>query len=105
MRLSARFRKECHHRLRNICLRYPVLTNYSKELIKYAKQRNIILGDWYNTVIAPADIDLYKIGYRDGACPNAELLSKQSVNLPTNHHISNKDAERIIKVINAFKHN
>ena len=90
------------HSENSIYLRYPLLVDEPKKLLIYAKQQNIILGDWYNTSIAPTDIDLKKTRYKMGDCPNAELLSKQSINLPTDRQISLKDAKRIIDVINFF---
>jgi len=86
----------------SVYLRYPILVNQPKKILDYAKQQNIILGDWYSAPIAPIDINLKKTGYKTGDCPNAELLASQSVNLPTDRQISFKDAKRIIKVINFF---
>jgi len=86
----------------SIYLRYPLLTDRPKELMSYAKKRGIILGDWYNSVIAPKDIDLKETGYQAGECPNAESLAAQSVNLPTDRQIMEKQALRIIDVINSF---
>jgi len=85
-----------------IYLRYPLLVKHSAALRKYAKANGVILGDWYNSVIAPMDIDFTKTGYQSGSCPKAELLASQSVNLPTNRHINLKDAKRIVDLINKF---
>ncbi|MFH1253476.1 MAG: DegT/DnrJ/EryC1/StrS aminotransferase family protein [Candidatus Uhrbacteria bacterium] len=86
----------------NLCLRYPIFTKQPSALINYAKKHGVILGDWYNQVIAPKDSDLVKAGYLLGSCPQAEKLAKTSVNLPTNRHISLKDAGKIVKIINNF---
>ncbi len=85
-----------------IYLRYPFLVNQPKKLHQLAKQRGIILGNWYDSVIAPADIDLAATGYMIGSCPNAELLSSQSINLPTDRHITEKDAQKVAAVINQY---
>lgn len=74
----------------NIWLRYTILTDNPREMHNKAKKQGIILGDWYDTPIAP------------GQCPNDEKLAQQSVNLPTDINISDRQAERIIKFINAF---
>ncbi|MDP2736595.1 MAG: aminotransferase class I/II-fold pyridoxal phosphate-dependent enzyme [bacterium] len=85
-----------------VYLRYPILTNEPKSLVRLAKQQAIILGDWYSTPIAPGDINLGGTSYKPGDCPKAEALARQSVNLPTDRQISQADAERIIKFINSF---
>ncbi len=87
----------------SICLRYPLLTNYFKELKIYLKKQQIILGDWYQPNIAPHDIDFSQTKYQKGTCPVAEEMSAQSANLPVNINIYPKDAHRIIKAINSFK--
>lgn len=74
----------------NIWLRYTILTAYPQKMHHEAKKQGIRLGNWYDTPIAP------------GQCPNDEKLAQKSVNLPTDINISDKQAERIIKFINAF---
>lgn len=83
-------------------LRYPILAEEPKKLSRLAKARGIILGDWYSTPIAPADIALNRTGYHAGDCPGAEALAGQSLNLPTDRRISETDAEKIVKLINSF---
>lgn len=85
-----------------VFLRYPILTDQVKKLKKIAKTKNIILGDWYNFVIAPKDIAIEFTGYKKGDCPKAELLTKKIVNLPTDRHIGKNEEERIIDLINSF---
>jgi len=87
------------------CLRYPLLTKNPKKLLAYAKKQGIILGDWYSCVIAPCDSDINKTGYHTGDCPNAERLAAESVNLPTDRHITEKQADKIIKIINSYNPN
>jgi len=87
----------------SIYLRYPLLSRQADKLTAYAKKRGIILGDWYNSVIAPKDVSLKETGYRAGECPTAESLAAQSVNLPTDRRITEKQALRIVKIINSFK--
>lgn len=84
------------------CLRYPLLAENPIKLSAYGKKNGVILGDWYNQVIVPKDIDLDKTGYTFNQCPQAELLADQSINLPTDRQISLKDVKRIIKVTNSF---
>lgn len=83
-----------------IFLRYPILSKNSGQIIKSAKKENIILGDWYNVPIAPADIDKHKSGYREGENANTEMLCKEVFNLPTQQNISDDDALRIVNFLN-----
>lgn len=83
-------------------LRYPLFLEHPKNLHRFAKKQNILLGNWYDTPIAPSVKDERVTGYVPGSCPNAERLARQSVNLPTDRTISKKDAEKIIACVNAF---
>ncbi len=85
-----------------VYLHYLLLIDQPKKLHQIAKKQGIILGNWYDSVIAPADIDLAATGYVMGNCPNAELLASQSINLPTNRHISEKDAKKVAEIINQY---
>ncbi|HQF57168.1 MAG TPA: aminotransferase class I/II-fold pyridoxal phosphate-dependent enzyme [Candidatus Magasanikbacteria bacterium] len=84
----------------SVWLRYTILMEEPSVLHLKAKKQGIILGNWYNTPIAPKNIDLSKTGYTPNQCPNAEILSSKSINLPTNHFIKIKDARKIVKIIN-----
>lgn len=86
----------------SIFLRYPIRVMDSVKLRTNAKRQGIILGDWYDTVVAPRDVDLARTAYQSGSCPRAEILARESVNLPTDAAISQTDAERIIKAVNDF---
>ncbi len=83
----------------SIFLRYPLLVQDPKQYHSYAKTQHILLGNWYDTVIAPRDSDMSSTGYKNGSCPNAEMLAAQSINLPTHEGISQKDAEKIVTVM------
>jgi len=83
--------------LNTALLRFPILVD-NPNLIRYkAAQRNIFLGSWYNQVVAPKSIDLTKMNYTKGSCPNAEEICKKMLNLPTN--ISYREALKVISVI------
>lgn len=83
-------------------LRYTLLVDDPIALIEFAKQRGIMLGDWYNCVITPPGTKETIMGYTIGSCPTAERIAKHSVNLPTHINISIHDAEHIVRVINSF---
>ena len=85
-----------------IYLRYCIKTPNAKEILEKAKRQNIYLGDWYTTGIAPEGVNYQKILYNPNTCPVAEQVAKQSLNLPTNIHITSNDAERIIQFLKNF---
>lgn len=84
-------------------LRYNIFVDKPHSLRKFAGRHGIFLGNWYDQVVAPRDVDLEKVGYVDGSCPLAEEKAKQIVNLPTNPNMSMGDVERVIKVVKEWK--
>lgn len=86
----------------SIYVRYPVCVSDPKNLRDVAKREGIILGDWYDTVVAPKDSDRGATRYMQGTCPHAEKLAACSVNLPTERHITERDAERIARICTQY---
>ncbi|MBD3311735.1 MAG: aminotransferase class I/II-fold pyridoxal phosphate-dependent enzyme [Candidatus Magasanikbacteria bacterium] len=84
----------------HLYLRFTLITDQREKLKKIAKEENIILGDWYDCVIAPKDINMKATGYNYGSCPKAEELAGKSINLPTNLNIGNNEVNRIVAVVN-----
>ena len=85
-----------------VWLRYSILVGTSDErrrIMRGAKAKGILLGDWYDVPIAPPGVDEICVGYATGSCPNAERVAQTVINLPTHIGISQKDAKRIISVI------
>ena len=87
---------------KNVFLWYTILIENKKALIRKAKKRGIILGDWFPQVIGPIEVDVAKAGYKKGECPVAEKVSSKCVNLPTHHRISIEDVEKVVKVVNDY---
>jgi dTDP-4-amino-4,6-dideoxygalactose transaminase len=84
-------------------LRFTVKHKEAHDIIYEAwHKQNILLGDWYTTVIAPFDTKLEEMHYKIGMCPNAERLAKQTLNLPTHINISKQDFVRIIKFLKNY---
>lgn len=81
---------------KHIFLRFPVRHPKAHQIIKKARRENILIGDWYDKVIAPHDTKLDKMKYKKGSCKKAEKLAKETLNLPTHINISQKEAKRII---------
>ena len=84
---------------KNIFLWFTILVENKKELIKKARKKRIILGDWFPQAIGPAEIDLEKCDYKKGSCPVAEEVSSKCVNLPTHFRMEEEDMKRVIKIL------
>lgn len=81
-------------------LRYPLLVKRPAELIKKAKQQKIMLGDWYDSPLAPRGSDPAKFFYQLGSCPNAEAAARQIINLPLYPTMSVGEIKKVIAFIN-----
>jgi dTDP-4-amino-4,6-dideoxygalactose transaminase len=77
-------------------LRFTIKHPKTHQIIKTAWQKNILIGDWYTSPIAPDDTKLERLQYKSGSCPKAEKLTQQTLNLPTHINISQKQAQEII---------
>ncbi|OGZ57865.1 MAG: hypothetical protein A3B96_03515 [Candidatus Spechtbacteria bacterium RIFCSPHIGHO2_02_FULL_43_15b] len=82
-----------------VYLRFNIRATNAKEILKKAKRRHILLGDWYKNVIDPLGTDFEKLGYAPESCPRAEKAAKESINLPTHINISEKSAIAIVKFL------
>jgi len=88
---------------KQIFLRFTLKHPKAHQIIKEAWGKNILIGDWYDKVIAPHDTRLDKMEYKIGSCPKAEKLANETFNLPTHINISKQDAEEIIQFLRDFK--
>ena len=86
-----------------IFLRFTIKHPKAHSIIKKAWQKNLLIGDWYTTPIAPHDTKLEKLQYQLGSCPKAEKLSKETFNLPTHINISQKEAKKIIDFLKEYE--
>jgi len=87
-----------------IFLRFSVQHPKAHQIIYEAwHKENMLLGDWYTTPIAPDDTKLDEIKYKIGSCPNAEALSKTTLNLPTHINIYLSDVQRIVNFLKKYK--
>ncbi len=80
----------------NTWLRFPVEIFERDQVMKRSKSFGIILGDWYTTVVAPADSNLKKALYESGTCPRAEMVCQRIINLPTDPYLRKEDLDRVI---------
>lgn len=82
-----------------IPLRYTLFVSNVADVHRAAKRQGIILGNWYDTPIAPCDVSAPEATYTKGMCPAAEHYASQSINLPTNRHVDKKQVDRIVQLI------
>lgn len=80
-------------------LRYTIRVKDPAALHASAKRRGIILGDWYDSVVGPRGADLHAAGYTPGACPVAEAVARESVNLPTSPTLGIPEADRVLNLV------
>ena len=78
--------------------RFPVLVDQRDKILNCAKLKGILLGDWYRSVVFPAD-DIFKLEYVNGSCPKAEEYSKKLINLPTYPTMTKDDSDEVISVV------
>ena len=83
-------------------LRFAIKHPKAHEIIKKAWQKNILIGDWYTSPIAPYDTKLDKMKYKIGDCPKAEKLSEETLNLPTHINISQSEAKKIVDFLKQY---
>lgn len=86
----------------NIYLRFPLRHNNAHQIIKDAWKKNILIGDWYTSAIAPHDTQIDKLQYHFGDCPKAEALSKDTLNLPTHINISQEEVKKILGFLKLY---
>jgi dTDP-4-amino-4,6-dideoxygalactose transaminase len=79
-------------------IRYPVLVDYPNTVKRKLQQIRVIAGNWYNYPVIPKSIDLDKVGYTIGTCPNTEYVMEHILNLPTGIEVSEKEVERIVHI-------
>jgi len=78
-------------------LRFGIRSTNQQHILKIAKQKGVLLGNWYHNVVDPKGSDMSKSGYKMTLCPNAEMLAKSIVNLPT--RITLKQADIVFRII------
>ncbi|MFC1789615.1 DegT/DnrJ/EryC1/StrS family aminotransferase [Patescibacteria group bacterium] len=89
--------------LEQIYLRFTIKHLKAHEIIKKAWKNNLLIGDWYNKIIAPHDTKLDKMQYIVGSCPVAEKLANTTFNLPTHINISKEEAGKIIDFLKQWR--
>lgn len=82
---------------RNIYMRFCLIAENKEEIYSRLKKKGIVLGNWYDSPVAPKKTKLENALYELGSCPIAENFSRKCLNLPNHSGITLKDAEKIVK--------
>lgn len=77
--------------------RFPVLVENREKVLKEGREYNVYFGKWYTQPVAPTGLDLDKVMYKRGSCPNAEFICDHIINLPTN--VSEETARDIAEIV------
>jgi dTDP-4-amino-4,6-dideoxygalactose transaminase len=83
----------------SIILRYPLRVANKKEVLRLAARYRLEIGSWFEVTLHPEGTDMTALGYHEGMCPNAEKASREVINLPTHHKITQKEISRIIEFL------
>ncbi|MFH0943060.1 MAG: aminotransferase class I/II-fold pyridoxal phosphate-dependent enzyme [Candidatus Beckwithbacteria bacterium] len=82
-----------------VYLRYSLLVGQPDQLIQKAKKHQLLLGNWYRPLIAPAGVSRALISQASKSCPNADSISHRVINLPTHPRLNFNQLDRIINFI------
>lgn len=87
----------------NIFLRFTIRHPRAHAIIKKTWARNLLLGDWYTSPVAPEDTQLDKLRYEKGSCAVAERLAQTTLNLPTHIHVKEREVVAITRFLKSSK--
>jgi dTDP-4-amino-4,6-dideoxygalactose transaminase len=59
----------------------------------------VISGNWYNYPVIPKGLDLKRVKYHIGRCPNTEYIMEHMINLPTGIDVKKNDVRKIVSII------
>jgi len=88
---------------RNVAyVRFPIICESSvmrKRLSTALREKGHVAGNWYNPVVYPGSVNLVAMKYKQGECPNSEMIAQKILNLPTGKNISESSAKDIVNII------
>jgi hypothetical protein len=85
--------------LKGSLLRYPLAVDDPSVVRLNLQMVDVIAGNWYNYPIIPRGIDLKKLQYHIGTCPNTEYIMEHMINLPTGIDVDKRDVEKIVNIV------
>jgi dTDP-4-amino-4,6-dideoxygalactose transaminase len=98
-KITAKYSRLLNKDLEGSLMRYPVAVDYPYIVKNKLQKEEVIIGNWYNYPVIPKDIDLKRIQYHVGSCPNTEYIMEHMINLPTSMDVTEKDVERIVDLV------
>jgi dTDP-4-amino-4,6-dideoxygalactose transaminase len=97
--ITAKYSRLLNKDLEGSLMRYPVAVDYPYIVKNKLQKEEVIIGNWYNYPVIPKGIDLKRIQYHLGSCPNTEYIMEHMINLPTGMDVTEKDVERIVDLV------
>lgn len=85
--------------LQGSLIRYPVLVRNPSAAKSKLQKIKVIAGNWYNYPVTPRGIDLKRVKYHVGSCPNTEYVMEHIINLPTGVRVESRDASIIVNEV------
>ena len=85
-----------------ILLRYPVRVANKQALLLAAKKQQVPLGDWFLSPIHPNEDHWERADYRRGACPVAEAVCRQVVNISTSGNLRPEEISRTVHFLHRY---
>jgi dTDP-4-amino-4,6-dideoxygalactose transaminase len=85
--------------LRNGAQMFPSPIDVLREELE---RENIHLSDgWHGSAVLPPSFDQEGAGYRAGSCPNAEIVARSILTLPTHPLMGRREVQRLIATLKA----
>jgi dTDP-4-amino-4,6-dideoxygalactose transaminase len=85
--------------LKGSLIRYPLVVD-NPAIVKNKLQKiGVISGNWYNYPVIPKGLDLKKIKYHIGRCPNTEYIMEHMINLPTGIDVKKDSVREIVSIV------
>jgi len=86
----------------HVFLRYALRAKSSREFGKLFKRHQIVLGNWFDYVVHPYSAQRKILGYKAGACPNAEAATQTVVNIPNHPKMSDEDVDHVMDTLRRY---
>jgi dTDP-4-amino-4,6-dideoxygalactose transaminase len=80
-------------------IRFPLLVHNRSQYITKLETNSIEPGLWFTAPLSSPSIDHSLFMYKKGACPTAERISKNIINLPLHMKLIPKDIDKIINLV------